>query len=227
MLFITASLLILSALPATAKSHRAEVRDLRTQDLLFNKQTEVKREEDLTLIFTTYVNPDGTTAIKEATTLKDSELIRYEIQQEQLGLKSTIEVQEAGVKFSGVNSKGEAKSKEAKNPGNLVVGPSLPGMILKHWDKIEAGERVQIHFAAWDRGESIGFRLFKSDKAEDPTTLQVIMQPSSWLIRRLVNDLVFTYDTESRSLRSIRGRATPKQNHANTWRDLDALIVYE
>jgi len=100
--------------------------------------------------------------------------------------------------------------------------------VQAHWPEILAGKTVSFRYASWERMETVGFDIKKSKELRESgeDLVQVKMSASSFVIAALVNPLFFTFSSDGKFLRKMSGRVAPKKKVGESWKDLDADVVY-
>lgn len=92
------------------------------------------------------------------------------------------------------------------------------------------GSPVKFCFAVIARAETVGFKLLKESETTwrgKPVVL-VKMEPTSWIIAKIVDPLVFTVEKGGRHrVLQCLGRTTPRIRQGRTWVYLDALSVFD
>jgi hypothetical protein len=154
----------------------------------------------------------------------------YEVRHHQLGERGLIEAVGDKLVFSKWAA-GESEPTRREEPlvANWVVGPSLVPLIAYGWSDLEAGKRIPVRLALWDRQETIGFEVFKDrvETAPDGRSHAVIkLKPSNFLISALVNPVLFGFGMDGRSLDWVKGRVLPLRQAGSKLKSLDAEVVY-
>ncbi len=172
-------------------------------------------------------SPDGKVAVIEEATVQEgdpSKIVRFQIHQKQTGEEGTLEVKDGKLHFSYTkNGKTDTDTEDYKE--NTIVGPTTLPYLKKHWDKILAGDDVDVRYASLDRKETVGFKFFKI--GETDKAIIVKMKPTSIVIAAIVDPLIFTFYKDGSKLYELKGRAVPKRNVDGKWKDLDADIVFK
>lgn len=172
--------------------------------------------------------PDGKEAVSEEAFLSGGKLGKYLLHQKQLGHEGSLEIRDGKARFSYTKD-GKTETDEEDAAPNLIVGPTTVDYLHANWDKLMAGDDVDVRYASLDRKETVGFKFFKiEDKIVDGKPVALVkMKPSSFVIAAIVKPLIFTFDKTTKRLLELDGRTLPKQNVDGKWKDLDALIVYK
>lgn len=206
--------------------------DSKKQKLLFTYKHESELKANSRVVTNTYNDKDGGLAAVETIEFVgggDNEKVQtYKMSQKQLGAEGIVEVKDGQVKFS-YSKGGSTKSGEERLTDDFVVGPSVTAYLQKHWSEITSGGKVKVRFAVPDRAETVGFEYFKDheETIDGKKAFVLKMKPSSFLIAALVKPLFFYYSTDGKQLYEVHGRTQVKQKVDGSWRDLDAVTVYE
>ena len=222
--------LILSALSHLAWANfSAEVFELKSarKKILFNCQNVTADKEGFTESKSTYTDPAGAVALEESAQMKGSTLVRYEMDQRQMGVKASVEVKDDQVLFEKTeNGKTKKDSESLRKP--LVISSTFWAFVKEHWSEITAGKTVGFRYASWERMETVGFEIKKSgEEVQDGHPVVIVkMAASSFVIAAIVDPLYFTYSADGAQMISMKGRVAPKQKIDSSWKDLDAEVVY-
>lgn len=175
-----------------------------------------------------YADLDNHDVVLEDVQAQDGQLVKYHIDQKQIGAIGDVELRDGQVHFRYTQN-GETKEASEKLEGNLVVGPILIEFMLKHWEGLLKGDTLPIRLAVAERRETVGFKLFKdTERTEGGQTLEVIeMKPSSLVIAALVKPLYFDFNRDTHAVVAVHGRTVPKLKKGDKWIDLDAHMVYQ
>lgn len=222
------ALIFIFAQAAVAEELTGEVRDFATDAVLFQMKSSIQENGADFARTNTFTSPDGLVAVVEDAKAKDGVVEVFTVEQKQTGEKGRIEVQEGKVKFTYTDSKGKTKTSEEKLASNFVVPLTVLPYLAKNWDALMKGDKIQVRLGVWFRVESVGFRFFKKQEStyKGRPAIDVVMNPTSWVIRQLVDDLVFTFDAKTKQLVMLKGRVPPKKKDGSGWKDLDAITTY-
>jgi hypothetical protein len=214
----------------TAKIYDSES---NKQTLLFTyKHDEEKKADGLKTVTNTFKDPQGAVvAVETIDFVKAGDhenVARYHMSQKQLNAEGDIEVKDGKVLFNYIRD-GKKRDNSETLAENFVVGPSVTSYLQRHWGEIAKGERVRVRLGVADRQETLGFEYYKdSEETIDGKKVFVVkMTPANFLIAQLVKPLTFKYTAEGVVLLEVIGRTQVKQKIDGTWRDLDAVTVYE
>ena len=74
----------------------------------------------------------------------------------------------------------------------------------------------------------MGFEIFKigAEKFDGKDAVILKMKPSCFIIAALVNPIIFEYAADGSHLLAMNGRVPMKKKSGNSWKDLDAEVVY-
>jgi hypothetical protein len=198
------------------------------QKLLFNlKRTEEKNEHQL-LVKIVYTDPLGVEAVVENLVMQNGKVFKYFIHHKQMNEESALEVQGDKIIFKKIKGN-KTEIKEETRTENFVVGPSLLGYLSHHWESLLKGDTISVRYAALDRQETIGFKIFRTHREQRAgrEVLIIKMKPSSFIIAVLVKPLVFIFDVSTKVLIELQGRTLPKIKSNKDWKDLDVDGIYQ
>ena len=152
------------------------------------------------------------------------DLIRFEAIHKQAGYTGSVEVMpDKTLQFSlREGTRVSTTSEDVKDP--VVVGPTLFGFILAHWDVLVGGHAVPVRFVVMDRQETFGFVIERATGAAGHTAFT--MTASDPLVRLVVKPLRFEFETESRKIVRYQGRVPPRRTIKGSLEDLDARVEY-
>ena len=104
----------------------------------------------------------------------------------------------------------------------VVVGPTLFGFVLQHFDALVGGEAIPIRFAAVEQARTYGFTLRRV--ASDVRETKIEVRADSWLVRAAIAPMTITFDTATRRVVRYEGRVPPLRDDG---RPLDARVEYD
>ena len=203
------------------------------QKLLFTyKQETESKGSSRTLINTFTDSKDKSTAAIETVEFtksgEDEVMTKYKMDQKQLGAVGTIEVKDGKVNFT-YSKDGKTKTATEDLAENFVVGSSTLPYLRKHWDRISKGYKIPVRLGVADRLETVGFEFYR-DREETLNGKKVFvlkMKPSSFIIAAIVNPLYWYVSADGQDLIEIHGRSQVKIKEDGSYKDLDAVTVYE
>lgn len=184
-------------------------------------------EERQGQLVSTHVTRDLAGAIQlaeSATHSPDYALSEYTLYANQLGQTGDIRVQDHQVTFRVTDGKNQRVHVE-RLTGNVVVGPTLIGYVVRRLDGLARGDVARVRLAVLDRMETIGFDLTAVSASAGQTRVQ--MTPSSFLIGLAVDPVLFTFETSTRKLVRLEGRVPTKVRAGDRWTDFDARVEYD
>ena len=170
----------------------------------------------------------GETVIEEKASLKNGVLQNYEITQKQTGESGQISVQGKKVTFTYKKKDGKVQTETEDWADNFIIGMTLVPHLKKNWERLLKGDSLRTRLGVWHRTETVGFKFWKESekKVDGKDSVVVVMKPTSFVIRALVDPLYLTFDKQTKTLVSIKGRTTPKIQEKGKWKDFDAFIQY-
>ena len=187
-----------------------------------------------------YYYPNGSLAAREEMVYEQGKLVSFVLDERQTGAHGTAKAgsdprnpAKQKLVFDWITGPNEGAKKKTDSETlqlDTLVGDSIPGFIMAHWNELARGDAVNFRFVAQDRLETVGFKLVKDSDVTVRGTpaLRLKMQASSFIIAQLVDPIFFVVDKAAPHLvLEYTGRITPKQRDGNKWKDLDARTVYD
>ncbi len=86
----------------------------------------------------------------------------------------------------------ELNSKEIPWTERTFAGSSVPIFVVKHWDRIKAGESLEFDLFVPFRQEALSFKL-TPQFGSAPRTVKVLAEARNWLIRQFAPNIAFTF----------------------------------
>lgn len=151
----------------------------------------------------------------------DFNLQRFEEVHAQTGIVSSVEVlDDGGLRFRV--ARGDDVEQTVEPAGRpAVVGPTLVGFVLSHWDALLEGQPLAVRFAATDQGRSYGFTL--ALQAVTPTEVIIRFIGSNFIVRWGIAPITMTFDRATRLIRQYDGRVPARREDQST---VDATVAY-
>jgi len=206
--------------------------------LLFTFRRTATQTGDVVLVLRGFQNPDGSLAAQERVRYERSRLVSFELDERLTGAGGNARVEllpnhRQRVQFQYTTRSSGADQRRQKSEtvrDELLISDMLPGFMVKHWDELNRGEAIKFRYVVVPRLETIGFKLRRNTTAElhGKKVVTIKMEPTSALIAQFLDPLVFTVEAEAphRILR-YWGRTTPRMRSGGSWKDLDALTVFD
>lgn len=202
------------------------IRDLSGSKILGYYDRKVEQDElgRVKSIQTRYFSPNQELLVVEQATFDAGQIKSYEIDHKQTSQKGAIRFSPSQVSYEKTDEKGHTKSSQEKLDGIILAPLALVPFIENQLDKMRKGVTVEFRIAVWDRMESVGMRLKmqKSPSSQD-ATMTLKMEPSSFLIRQLVNPFYFFISGEGR-VTKVQGRLAFKEASGNKFKDIEGLL---
>ena len=214
--------------PAYADSYSAEILDISSKQKLYHFESNSIVKGEFTEVEMKHTDPSGGLVIVENALLKNDELVKYQISHKQLQMEGSIEVKDKTLYFQKTSSGGKIKESKETKEDPLVLNVNLVAFLKKNWARLEKGESLETRYAVWDRLETVGFSFKKMGETEisGEKRVKIQMKPTSFLISKLVDPLYFYFKPDGSQLKELDGRVAPKIKQGDSWKDLDAHIVY-
>lgn len=197
------------------------------------KRTTFQAENGLLHVWREFSYPDGKIATRERVIYNGDKLVSCELGDMQTFGKGSATVVEQGGKtnivFDYVQGTKHKTGSETFHP-NTVNNDMVNPFLAAHWAELMNGEAVKCRYIVLTRAETVGFEFTKQRE----TTLNgvpvviVKMAPSSMFVAALVDPLIFTIQKNGKHLvLNYDGRTPVKIKQGETFKDLDALTVFE
>lgn len=176
-----------------------------------------------------YKDPEQKLLHSEKGWIKGLEISKVEVEQHQMGIKAEVQVKDGKIYFIKKMKDGSKKESDEKLKGDFVMAPTFQKFIQSKFAALVRGEEFDIRYGVWDRLETVGFTIFKKkeETKNGKAVIQVIMKPTSFVIAALVKPIVFFYEKETGKLIEMNGRVPVKKVEGDSFKDLDALVIYE
>lgn len=201
-------------------------------ELLFRFQRESKRSGEELDVRRDYNYPDGKPAAEERVLYHGNSLISYHLDDKQTGAIGDVRVRYEGnrnaLELEYVKGGSHKKRTEVLKDNTLtsdMVGPFLS----EHWDALAHGTKVSCRYIVVSRVETVGFTFVKESASiwHGQRVLVVRMEPTSKVISLLVDPLVFVMESiPPHRVLQYTGRTTPKIIAGTSWKELDAVTVF-
>lgn len=107
---------------------------------------------------------------------------------------------------------------------SVVSGPSLHGFMLQHWERLVAGETLDVRMIVLAKATTYGFRIRLH--ASDAGRTAFSVTPTNWLVRFAVAPLTVSFDPVTRHVLSYDGRVPPLLVEGGRAREFDARVDY-
>ncbi len=206
--------------------------------LLFTFRRTATQTGDIVRVLREFSNPDGSPAAQERVVYERGRLVRFELDELQIGAsgRAIIEASEnhQRIDFQYIAGAGP----QARRKGNTetvreavaLISDMIPAFLVDHWDELDRGAAVKFRYIVVPRLETIGFKLSRESTGEfkGKKVVRIKMEPTSWIIAQALDPLLFTVEADApHRIFQYRGRTTPKIRSGQTWKDLDALTVFD
>ena len=232
---LACGLLLTGSVFATPKPLARVLGDLFDEEsnrtkLLYKFETVISKDEKTPEFFfreNNYFDLQGNVVASEKVQIKVDEILRYELDQKQTGIKATVEIKDNKVHYTYGVPGAQKTAVEKAEPG-MIIGPSMIHYLMNRWDQLIKGETVSARFIVPERLETVGFKYFKEEetKFDGKDAVVIKMKPSSIIIAAIVTPLYIYFSKDGSMVYAIKGRTLPKQKKGDSWKDLDVMTVY-
>jgi hypothetical protein len=204
--------------------YRGTVHAADAPEPAFVYERRVGRDGDEAISSHVTMRPGGEVVVlQRARHAPDYSLRSFEAIQRQTGVRGSVRIEGDRVELSlRVGSREVVRSERLGAP--LVVGPTLFGVILRHWDALRGGERIRIRFADVDRSRTYAFTL--RCVATDSGHTRIEMRADNLFVRATIRPMTVTFDTATRRVVRYEGRVPPLRETARGLRPFDARVEY-
>jgi len=152
-------------------------------------------------------------------------LRRFDSVNHQQGYRASVTVAADGHRLDHELQQGGKTIRRSESIADpAVAGPSLHGFMLQHWDRLVAGQPVDVRMIVPAKATSYGFRIRLQAKGDGRTAFSVT--PTNWLVRLAVAPLTVAFDTRTRHVLRYEGRVPPLRVVDGRARAFDARVDY-
>ncbi|HEY0551022.1 MAG TPA: hypothetical protein VGF13_15565 [Verrucomicrobiae bacterium] len=211
-----------------------------TNKVLFTSKRTATRSNSTVFVTCDYFYANGAVAAREQIVFERGQLVWFQLDEKQTGARGSATIARDGknagkqkILFDWATTESgmtTLKTDSEAFQSETLVGDMIPYFIATHWNELARGEQLSFRFIVSDRLETVGFKLTKESDVtwRGNAALRLRMEPSSVVIRRLVDPLFFIVEkaTAHRIFEYV-GRVTPMMREGSKWKDLDARTVYD
>ncbi len=205
--------------------------------LLFTFRRTATQTGDVVSVLREFYNPDGSPASQERVHYERGRLVRFELDERQIGARGNVRLEAIGnqrqrIHFQYTTPFGRSEKTKQKTEtvsDQALISDMLPGLIAEHWDELARSDTVKFRYIVVPRLETIAFKLKRESSAElrGKKVVRIKMEPASRLLAHFVDPLVFTIEADApHRILQYWGRTTPKIRSGQSWKDLDALTIF-
>ena len=207
----------------------AELQDIPTRQTHYKFHREFVGTDDTGRAVRTYIRPNGDVVAIEEVTYENGKLKSMTLDHKQLNASGSMIIENGKLKFEYTEN-GTTKTAEEDYDPKTTVADQIYPTIHKNWDKLMAGETIEIRLPVLDRRETVGFKIFKdkSDTFQGEPVEIIKMKPRSFIIAAVVDPLLFYIEpTGDRRTLEVKGRTLLKIQKEGKWKDFDAIMKFE
>lgn len=185
-----------SALTAQESVSQIEAYTLESGELVFRGERRTSVSGGVETVKTVYSKPDGTVIQEEEASydVASLKLIAFSKLDHRNGRREEMKVEGGEVYFLYQEDRDEdTDTDEIDWEDGMVFSYVIVPTIRKRWEAIKAGEEVEFDLLVPSRQEEIGFRFVDigTETVGGRSVTVVQMEPSSFIIRQLVDPLKF------------------------------------
>ena len=212
-----------------AEKFRITLHDLKTKEQLYEGERTEQVEGSVVTEVTVYKRMDGT-PVQTVKVVFDRETLllhSYRLEDHRSGQIEEMRLADGVVTLANRETGKEELEKETVKWGQQTAfGNSIVPLIRRNWEAVRGGQTLFMDLLVPSRLETVGFRLVKTSETtrENTPVMVVRMEPSTWLIRLLVDPLHFYLAAEApHRLVLYEGRSSVKTDDGDTQ---DLLFLY-
>lgn len=215
----------------------ATIYDQGGSNILFRFKRTATRSGTNLNVLREYTRPDGQLVARETLTYHGDHLAAYTVDELQSGtggsatlLADPSDKTSGKIEFDFHAADGKSQKATQSLPPNTLTSDMVAPFLTDHWTDLVNGHRVKARYLVVSRKETIGFSFIRQSETDwhGKPVVMIRMEPSSWMIRQIVEPLYFTVEKEGQHrVLQYSGRTTPKVKSKNGWKDLDALTVFD
>ncbi|MBN1326689.1 MAG: hypothetical protein JW996_01935 [Candidatus Cloacimonetes bacterium] len=205
------------------------LKDSDPPQLLFLHHNEILEFDEGMKLRHYYLHPDSTVSVLDEVILQQNEFLRS--RSEFYDVLETGEIVRYG-DLMKMRFTDNGRNKEAVFPWNpdILLGPLFNDFILKNWEKLTSGQKVDFFLPAPDILKIASFNIQEdlNNKYVKNGMIVFKMNVSSIFLKLLVRPSYFVYDLSSSRLQSIHGTTILRSKVNNKWqRTTDVDIYYQ
>jgi hypothetical protein len=210
-----------------SKDHKAVLFEFERRSTVHDRYVEAVRE---------YNYPSGKIAAREIVTYDGNRLAGFVLKDFQTGATGSVQVLPERGRNSDVlhfeyAEKAGTKPKQTDEPWrpDALVTDMIPRFLVSHWDRLMGGEEIKCRLVVVPRRETVGFTFRKVSSASTKQgKVTIKMFATSAIIAALVDPVYFVMEKEPpHHILEYSGRTTPKLKKGNSWKDLEAVTVFD
>ncbi|HTL56548.1 MAG TPA: hypothetical protein VL361_12765 [Candidatus Limnocylindrales bacterium] len=208
--------------------------------LLFKSERRGTQTNNMVQATCDYTYPNGSLAARDRIIYQGGRLALFEEELLQTGEKGSAVIR-SDPKHAGrhkiyfeyiVGMGGQSRKSSATEDleNDTLIDDMIPSFIVSHWTMLENGAAARFRYIVLSRKETVGFKLIKEADTlwQGKSVVRIRMEPTSIIIARLVDPLLFIVEKQSpHRILEYTGRTTPLIKVGNKWKDLDAVTVFD
>jgi len=206
--------------------------------LLFKFQRRAKRSGQKLSVEREYTYPDGRIAATERVVYEGNQLSSFELIEKETGEQGRAIIRRSAGPEPRSDIEFEYSAGAGSNPKtgkealgrDTVVNDMIGHFLIAHLDLLARGEKVKCRYIVIARRETVGFTFTKVGESswQGREVINVRMAATSKLLAPLVKPVLFIIEKDApHRVIQYSGRTTPKIKEGGTWKDLDAVTVFD
>jgi hypothetical protein len=211
-----------------------------TTNVLYHFRRTTTRTSNTVQVLRMFNYPDGKLAARERATYVNGKLGAFQVDELQISAQGNAQLEpdpknpaKTKISFDYTVGDGRAAKKKTDSEttdGDVLIGDMIPYFIVRHWGELMRGNAAKFRFVVPARLETVGFKLVKDSEVtwRGQSCIKLRMEPTSVIIAQIVDPLFFTVEKSgAHRIVEYDGRSTPKIRRGNSWKDLDAVNLYD
>jgi hypothetical protein len=175
-------------------------------------------------------DPQGQLIMTEKALFQGDRVLSQRVEQWQL--KEAYELKSAENKITfltyNLNEGKDAHAGSIKNetrPEDFITGPGLEAFLRAHWSELLEGKSLKASFGVFELAKTVGFQFNKM--GGDGDLVKIRMKPANIFISLFVDPIDLEIRGKDLRLLRYRGRTPLRIKSGDSWKSLDAEVVYE
>ena len=196
---------------------------------LYNYARFMEKKGKVTVQRNEFKDLSGKLLVNETAELIDGKLSKMSVTQPQTGESGSIAVKGKTIHFTYTDMKGKVEKKTEPLTDNFNVHMTIIKYIQSHWRELMKGKSVRVRMGVWQRAETVGFKIWHDSNTivDGKKHIILVMKPTTFIIRALVNPLYFTFKAGGIFLTTYKGRIAPKAKVGEKWKDQEATTQFK
>lgn len=151
--------------------------------------------------------------------------VEFESVNGQTGIRTKVEQNGKFLKYIVTERNGSISVVDEEITEPVAVGPTLFGLINKHWDELSNGSSFNLQFVVAEMKQSYQFEVRKVESTNKTTRFE--MKPSNLIVGLFISTFILEYETSQKTILTYTGRVPPMRTINGKLTDMDARVIYK